>query len=155
MNKVMLTGRLVKDPESKTTSSGKKVVSFSIAVNDGKSKEGTELVSYFNLNAWERLADVVESYAKKGTKVLVMGRLQNRSWDKPDGTKGYATDITVSELELLSSKSEMDNMGSGGGSNAGGYSQAPSAPKKDNSKQQDDDSLPEIDIEAINVQMPF
>jgi single-strand DNA-binding protein len=154
MNKVMLTGRLVKDPESKTTTSGKKVVSFSIAVNDGKSKEGTELVSYFNLNAWERLADIVESYAKKGTKVLVMGRLQNRSWDKPDGTKGYATDITVSELELLSSKSEMDNMGSGGG-NAGGYTPAPAAPKKDNSRQQDDDALPEIDIESINVQMPF
>lgn len=153
MNKVIMIGRLTKEPEVRVTQTGKKVASFSIAINEGKSAQGNELVSYFNLNAWERTADIVENYAKKGTKVAVVGRLQNRSWDKPDGTKGYATDIVVSELELLSSRAE--ETGSYG-NNESDTSSAP-ATKTTKAKKQDgeEEKLPEIDIDSMNVQMPF
>ena len=161
MNKVILIGRLVKDPEAKMTTTGKKVVSFSLAMNEGKSKDGADLVSYFNCSAWERTAEIVENYARKGTKICVVGRLQNRSWDKPDGTKGYATDIIASEIELLSARGET---GESGGS--GGEYQAPAAPRstaapipaaKKPAKNDPvaDEALPEIDVDAMNVQMPF
>jgi single-strand DNA-binding protein len=109
MNKIILIGRLTKDPEIRVTQSSKKVASFSIAVNDGKDSNGQDITQFFNCNAWEKLAEIIESYIKKGTKVAVIGRLQNRSWDKPDGTKGYATDINVRELEILTSKAEAQN----------------------------------------------
>lgn len=148
MNKVFLIGRLTKDPESRVTSSGKKVVSFSMAINEGKSREGSELVSYFNVTAWEKLGEIVENYARKGTKVSVVGRLQNRSWDKPDGTKGYATDIVAQEMELLSGRGETDS--------SGAPEQQPAKPAtKSNKKDEPEDKLPEIDIDSMNIQMPF
>jgi len=161
MNKVFMIGRLTKDPETRVTQTGKKVTSFSIALNEGKGAQGNDLVSYFNCSAWEKTADVIENYARKGTKVAIVGRLQNRSWDKPDGTKGYATDIVVSELELLSGR---DNASEGEASAPGvPAATAPkpyTAPAGDTSaakakKKQDDDTLPEIDVDSMNVQMPF
>jgi single-strand DNA-binding protein len=149
MNKVMLIGNLTKDPEIKTTSTGKKVASFALAINDGKDQNGTEIVQYFNLNAWDKTADVIEKYVKKGHKIMASGRLKNRSWDKPDGTKGYATDITVSDIELLTSRTDAERINT----------QAPSTPttgSKSNSNDEDTSgSIPEIDIDSINVQMPF
>ena len=147
MNKVMLIGNLTKDPEIKTTSTGKKVASFALAINDGKDQNGADIVQYFNLNAWDKTADVIEKYVKKGHKIMASGRLKNRSWDKPDGTKGYATDITVSDIELLTSKNDAERINS----------QAPSTSAASTSKQNDDmsGSVPEIDIDSINVQMPF
>lgn len=130
MNKVFLIGRLTKDAEIRVTQTGKKVASFSIAVNEGKNQQGQEIAQFFNLSAWEKTAEIIELYVKKGTKIAIVGRLQNRSWDKPDGTKGYATDITVSEMEILSTKSETE--------------QPKASPE-----------LPEVDIESLNVKMPF
>lgn len=104
MNKITLIGRLTSEPTIKTTSTGKKVATFSLAVSDGKDQSGTNLTQYFNCTAWDKKADVVEQYVQKGNQLAIVGKLQNRVWDKPDGTKGYATDILVSELEMLSSK---------------------------------------------------
>jgi single-strand DNA-binding protein len=154
MNKVFLIGNLTKDPEIRVTGTGKKVASFSVAVNEGKDSNGQEIVQYFNLTAWEKLAEIIEQYIKKGTKVAAIGRLQNRSWDKPDGTKGYATDVLVRELEILSSKADSERM-------AAAQPQADSTPKpatKTPSKSDDSDGnteIPEIDVDSINVQMPF
>jgi single-strand DNA-binding protein len=152
MNKVFLIGRLVKDPEIRTTSTGKKVASFSLAISDGKDANGQEITQFFNGSAWERLAEIIESYVKKGTKVAIFGSLKNRSWDKPDGTKGYATDILAREMEILSSKNESSDTGSAptASSSSNSTSKAP-APKDE--KEHDD--LPEIDINDINIQMPF
>ena len=147
MNKVMLIGNLTKDPEIKTTTTGKKVASFALAINDGKDQNGADVVQYFNLNAWDKTADVIEKYVKKGHKIMASGRLKNRSWDKPDGTKGYATDITVSDIELLTSRADADRINT----------QAPSTPSTSSKSSNDDNggSVPEIDIDSINVQMPF
>ena len=152
MNKVFLIGRLVKDPEIKTTSTGKKVASFSIAISDGKDQNGQEITQYFNGSAWERLAEIIEQYVKKGTKVAILGSLKNRSWDKSDGTKGYATDILAREMEILSSRSE--SQGESGDMGPAPRTTAPSAtaPTKDTKI---NDDLPEIDINDINIQMPF
>ena len=147
MNKVFLIGRLTKDPEIRVTPNGKKVASFTIAINEGKDADGQELTQFFNCSAWERLAEVIEAYVPKGTKVAIIGNLRNRSWDKPDGTKGYATDILVREMEILSSKTEIDN-----------FKQAdtnPSQPDSKKANQNPEDDLPEIDVEQLNVQMPF
>ncbi len=151
MNKVILVGRLTKDPETRMTQTGKKVASFSIAVDDGKDTSGAKISQYFNCSAWDSQADIIELYVKKGHRIAVIGKLQNRSWDKADGTKGYATDIAVRELELLTSKAEADSMPSSD-------SPATSAPKtsapKPSSKDEEE-QLPEIDVDSINVQMPF
>lgn len=158
MNKVFLIGRLTKDPEIRLTSTGKKVASFAIAVNEGKDSNGQDLVQYFNMSAWEKLADILEQYVKKGSKVAVIGRLQNRSWDKPDGTKGYATDVSVKELEILSSRSETSEYSAPNNSESAPNSQdeeAAGSDKKAKSKKEPEAELPEIDVDSINVQMPF
>lgn len=152
MNKVFLIGRLVKDPEIRTTTTGKKVASFSLAISDGKDQNGQEITQFFNGSAWERLAEVIEMYVKKGTKIAVFGSLKNRSWDKQDGTKGYATDILAREMEILSSKNESSS------------DSLPTSPSSDDSsmstpkkakEEKVNDELPEIDINDINIQMPF
>jgi len=150
MNKVFLVGRLTKDPEIRVTPNGKKVASFAIAINEGKDADGQELVQFFNCSAWERLAEIIEAYVPKGTKVAIVGSLRNRSWDKPDGTKGYATEILVREMEILSSKAEIDKQAE---TNASQASQ--SETKKINQNPSPEDDLPEIDVEQLNVQMPF
>lgn len=157
MNKVFVIGRLTKDPEIRTTSTGKKVANFSIAVNEGKDQSGNDRVQYFNLSAWDRLAEILEKYVKKGTRVACVGSLQNRSWDKPDGTKGYATDISAREVEILSSRAESEAMAQAGG---GASSAAPSAPSGGNSTpsapaEPPKQELPEINVDDINIQMPF
>lgn len=161
MNKVIVIGRLTKDPEIRTTSTGKKVANFSIAVNEGKDMNGNDRVQYFNLSAWEKLAGILESYVKKGTRVACVGSLQNRSWDKPDGTKGYATDISCRELEILSSRSESEAMAGASGGQAA-PSSTPSAPAPSGPGDQTpppspkkDEVLPEINVDDINIQMPF
>ena len=147
MNRITLIGRLTADPEIRVTQSGKKVASIRMAVNDGKSKDGTELVQYFNLTAWEKLAEIFESYVKKGHRVAVNGRLQNRTWDKPDGTKGYATDVVVIDMEMLTSRAEAQTINSQEA--AGGGEAAKPAAKPPEEK------LPEIDVDSLNVDMPF
>jgi single-strand DNA-binding protein len=160
MNKVFLIGNLTKDPEIRVTSNGKKVASFSVAVNEGKDMNGQEIVQYFNMSAWEKLAEIIEQYVKKGVKVAVVGRLQNRSWDKPDGTKGYATDVAVRELEILSSKADSERLAAAqtqGGESTGsasGYAK-PAAPKPQTNDDESGGGIPEIDVDSMNVQMPF
>ena len=145
----MLIGNLVKDPESKVTTGGKTLVSFSMAINDGKDANGQEQVQYYNLTAWEKTGEIIAKYSKKGHKLFVSGKLRNRSWDKPDGTKGYATDIIVSELELLTSKSDADRIAT-----TAGPSDSSPTPST-SSKSSKADPVPEIDISSIDVSMPF
>lgn len=152
MNKVILVGRLTKDPEIKVTQSGKKLASFSIAVDDGKDSNGQKITQYINCTAWDKTAEILENYVKKGHRVGVVGRLQNRTWDKPDGSKGYATDISVRELELLTSKSEADAISA---SNPVSENSSTGTQNNSSPNPKPEDELPEIDVDNINVQMPF
>lgn len=103
MNKVVLIGRLTKDPELRTTSGGVSAANFSLAVNRNfKNKEGEIEADFFNVTVWRRQAENVSKYCTKGSQVCVEGRLQNRSYEAQDGTKRYVTDVVADSVEFLS-----------------------------------------------------
>lgn len=103
MNKVMLIGNLTKDPEINTTSSGVSVCSFSIAVSRRYTNgDGERETDFFNIVVWRQSAENCHKYLKKGSKVGIMGSIQNRSYTAADGSKRYTTDIVAEEVEFLS-----------------------------------------------------
>ena len=105
-NKVILGGRLTTAPELKQTQSGVSVCSFSIAVNR-RAKAGEERVAdFFNVTAWRATAEFVYKYFTKGSSILVVGTLQNRSWTDQNGVKHYATDVIADEVTFVDSRSE-------------------------------------------------
>lgn len=104
MNKVVLMGRIARDPDVRTTQSGKNVARMTIAVDRRKKVEGQPSADFLNLVAWERLADFCKNYLRKGTKILVEGKLQSRSYEASDGSKRYVTEIAVSDIEFCESK---------------------------------------------------
>lgn len=109
VNKVIIIGRLGRDPEMKYTSSGTAVVNFSLATNHYmKDKDGnnSEQTDWHNVVAFGRTAEVAGEYLSKGRLVYVEGRLQTRSWDDQNGQKKYKTEIVCSSLQLLGSKGE-------------------------------------------------
>ena len=101
INHVTLIGNLGNAPELKTTSNGKQVAKFSIAVNEKRG--GADKTDWFNITAWEKTAEACAKYLVKGSKVCVQGRLQTGSYEK-DGIKRYTTDIIATQVEFLSSK---------------------------------------------------
>ena len=123
VNKVILIGNLGKDPEIKYTSSGTQVAKFSIATNEGykdKSGQWQERTEWHNIVAWQRLAEIVGEYVKKGSKIYVEGRLQTSSWDdKETGQKKYKTEIVANDLVLLGGRGEGAPEGGGGGYSRG------------------------------------
>jgi single-strand DNA-binding protein len=108
LNKVMLMGRLTKDPEMRYTPSGQPVTSFSIATNrysSGADGERKEFTDYHNIVAWNigkrNLAQQVADFLHKGSLVYVEGRLQTRSWDGQDGVKRRATEVVANDVQFL------------------------------------------------------
>ncbi len=107
MNKVLLTGRLTKDPELRTTGSGLAVASFSLAVTRTfRNKDGNYDADFFNVSVFGKQAANVSKYCFKGSQVGVEGRLQSRSYDAQDGTKRYVTDVIADRVEFLGSKKD-------------------------------------------------
>ena len=104
MNKVYLIGNLTRDPEVSETSNGTALCRFSIAVNRSYTDEdGEKIADYFNITTWRGQAETCGKYLKKGSKVAIIGSLQNRSYDDKDGNRRTVTDIVASEIEFLSS----------------------------------------------------
>jgi len=123
VNKVFLLGNVGKDPEIRATAGGMTIASFTLATADrrkdaqGNWQDSTE---WHNLVAFQRTAEIVRDYVKKGTQLFVEGKIQTRSWDdKESGQKKYRTEILVNELSLLGKP--------GGGSGEGGYSKSSTA----------------------------
>ena len=107
MNKVFLIGNLTRDPELSTTNSGISVCRISIAVSRRfANADGSRETDFFNVVAWRAIAENCAKYLKKGSKIAVMGSIQNRSYEGNDGNKHYTTDITAEEIEFLSTKGE-------------------------------------------------
>jgi single-strand DNA-binding protein len=103
LNKAIIIGNLTKDPEIKSLPSGVKVASFSVATNRvWKDKNGVkqENVDYHNVVVFGRQADIVGQYMKKGSSILVEGRLQTRSWDDASGSKKYRTEIIADRIQF-------------------------------------------------------
>ncbi|MBT7553215.1 single-stranded DNA-binding protein [bacterium] len=149
LNKAMVIGNIVRDPEMRTTPSGQNVTSFSIATNlvwKDQSGQKQEKVEFHNLVAWRRLAEIAGQYLKKGSKVYAEGRLQTRSWDDPNGVKRYRTEIVVENMIMLDRAG--DNAGGGNdyaqpAPNSDASQPAPSAPAAASSDEE------EISVEDI------
>lgn len=106
INRVVLVGRLVKDPDLRYTQSGSSVASFSIANNRTyvSSGEKKEIVSYFNCVAWGKLGEIIVQYSKKGHRIGIEGRLQQRSWEDQNGNKRSTVEIIVENFQFLTPK---------------------------------------------------
>ena len=108
INRVMLIGRMVRDPELKYTQGGSSVTNFSIANNRSYTVSGEkkEMVSFFNCVAWAKTGEVIAQYCKKGQRIAIEGRLQQRSWDDQSGNKRSTVEIVVENFQFLSGKDE-------------------------------------------------
>lgn len=104
LNKVMIIGRLGRDPEMRYTPSGRPVTTFSVATsrswNTGEGERRTE-TEWFNVVAWGSLAEICKQYLNKGQQVYVEGRLQTRYWDDAEGNKHFSTEIVANEMIML------------------------------------------------------
>lgn len=103
MNKVILLGRLTRDPELRTTPSGVSVCSFSVAVNRRFAREGQQTADFINCVAWRQTAEFISKYFTKGRMIGVVGSLTTGRYEK-DGQTHYTTDVTVDEAYFADSK---------------------------------------------------
>lgn len=114
MNKVILVGRLTRDPELRTTPTGMAVTRFSIAVSQNyTNKNGERGADFINCVAWGRQADNIAKYCRKGSLVSAEGRISNSSYTAQDGTKRYTTDVVCETVNFLS-RGNGDNNATGG-----------------------------------------
>ena len=153
LNKVFIFGNLTRDPELRSLPSGNAVVNFSLATNrvwkdkDGNKQENTE---FHNIVIFGRQAETAAQYLKKGSSLLVEGRLQTRSWDDNAGAKRYRTEIIVDRFQF-------GPRAGGSGGVDGGFS-APSAPDKSGQQQPPRENLETIEYpeeESKPEDIPF
>jgi len=144
VNQVILMGRLTRDPEQRTTSTGKIIVSFSVAVDRGGQDDAAD---FFNINAWEKLGELVMQYLSKGRRVLVQGRLRQDRWDdKETGKKQSRVEVTATDVTFLDGPSD------GAGSNRSDSSDDSST----KAKKTKDVVIEDIDDKPIDLsEIPF
>ncbi|HEX3071071.1 MAG TPA: single-stranded DNA-binding protein [Thermoanaerobaculia bacterium] len=140
VNRVILVGRLGKDPEMRSIPSGTSVTKFSLATDErftDKSGEKQERTEWHNIEAWGKLGEICGQYLRKGRLVYIEGSIRTESWDdKESGQKKYKTKIVATDMKMLEKKGDDE----GGGGYTGARKQAPTssgAPQMD-----DDDEVP-------------
>jgi len=146
INQVILLGRLTRDPEQRTTSTGKTIASFSIAVDRGGESDSAD---FFDVTAWEKLGELVIQYLAKGRRVLVQGRLRQDSWDdKETGKKRSRIEVTATDVTFLDGPSD------GAASGPSNYSNSPNA--SSSNKKSNDVVIEDIDDKPIDLsEIPF
>lgn len=153
LNKAILIGNLTRDPELRSLPSGIKVCSFSMATNRvWKDKNGArqESADYHNVVVFGRQAETVAQYMKKGSSILVEGRMQTRSWDdKTSGEKKYRTEVIADRTQFGPRGDNGGGKSAAGGASAGGGNSSPKA----NSEELDAIEYPEEDINPEDI--PF
>jgi single-strand DNA-binding protein len=143
MNKVILMGRLTKDPDLRFTSGNNTAVaSFTIAVNRRLAKEGQPQADFINIVAWGKTAEFVAKYFSKGQQVAVVGRLQTRTWDDNDGKRHYVTEVVADETYFADSKRGSSDTSAAGGFAPKTYSDTPIASGDGFYPMDEDDELP-------------
>jgi len=154
MNKVILMGRLTRDPEVRQTTGGISVTRFSIAVNRRFAREGGQEADFINCVAWRESGERIAKYFRKGSMIAVVGSIQTRSWDGQDGKRQYATEVVVDEWEFTGSKAE-----TGSGEFSAPYSQpqtAPQAPKAEEPAPFDDfEAMGFAPMDGAGDDLPF
>ncbi len=145
LNKAQIIGNAGKDAELRYTNTGKGVAQFTVATSDSwKDQSGTlqEKTIWHNVVAWDKLGEICANYVKKGTKVYIEGRIENRSYEDKDGVKKYTSEIVATNMILLSG-----NPGSGGGDRPGSYGQSAPVERGAAVVQSDfDQSIPDADL---------
>ena len=145
-NKVILVGRLTRDPEIKYTPQGTQLAKFGLAVNRTFNKN--DETDFFNIVAWQKLAEICGNYLKKGSLVLIEGEIQTRKYETQDGQKRTAFEIVARNMQMLGGRGEEG----GGSSYQGSESSAPSKKAPD----VEELSIDEIDIDEFDAEdMPF
>lgn len=153
LNKAMIIGRLTRDPELRTTTSGMNVCNMGVATgysyNNKQTGQKVEQTEFHNVVLFGKLGEIAAQYLKKGTQVYIEGRIQTRSWDAQDGTKKNRTEIVADNMIMLSKPS-------GTGSGPASAPSSPASPRRDEPVS-DAEELPTIQAEeAVNVDdIPF
>lgn len=162
-NQVILVGNMARDPELRTIPSGQSVASFAVATNrtwQDQSGETQSQADFHNIVAWGKLAELAAQYLAKGRKVMVVGRLQTRSWEGEDGKKNYRTEVIANDISFLdrpgeasdqgfaSSEPATASTGSSGSSSSKGSKKATGAAKKDE-KIEIEDLGDDVDLSEI------
>lgn len=148
VNKAILVGNVGKDPEVKFLPSGSPVANFGLATSErfkDKAGELQERTEWHNIVAYQRTAEIIRDYVKKGSKLYIEGRIQTRSWDDQSGKKQYRTEIVVNDLVLLSGRGE--------GGESGGYSRGGSNSYDQRQPAQSDDLVQSTEITDDDI--PF
>ncbi len=143
MNKAILIGRLTRDPELRTTPTGRNVCQFSVAVNRTYTNaNGEREADFINCVVWDKQAENLVRYQKKGNQIAVEGRIQTRNYDDANGKKVYVTEVLVNSINFLDAK----------GNNSGGsFNNLPEPPMQEN-----DSSEVEVPTETVSVEKdPF
>ena len=112
INKVILVGRITKDPALRKTQNGTSVVSFTLACNRRVPSQGQD-ADFINCVAWNKTADFMAQYVRKGALLGIEGRIQTRSYDDKDGKRVYVTEVVANSVQLLESKKQAENGVSG------------------------------------------
>lgn len=111
MNRAMLIGRLTKEPELRATGSGISVCTFTLAVERRFKQEGQQQADFIPIVVWRAQAENCAKYLHKGSQAAVCGSVQTRSYDAPDGSKRYVTEIVADEVQFLGKSDSGDNDG--------------------------------------------
>ena len=109
LNNVILMGRLVADPEIRTTSTNKSVANFRIAVDRGYSKGEDKKADFITIVAWENTADFISKYFNKGSMIALRGEIQTRSYEDSNGNKRIAFEVLAREVSFCGGKNEGNN----------------------------------------------
>lgn len=160
-NQVILVGNMARDPELRNTQTGRSVASFAVATNrtwQDQNGDTQEQADFHNIVAWEKLAELADQYLSKGRRVMIVGRLQTRSWEGEDGKKNYRTEVVASEINFL------DRPGGDGGEEESATPAKDSKSKKDSSAKksgdkasdkQDDVQIEDLDDNVDLSEVPF
>ena len=106
INRVVLIGRLVRDPELRKTQNGTSVCSFTVAVNRRQNQDGTQEADFIQCVAWNKLADNIQLYQRKGNQIGVEGRISTRSYDNQQGQRVYVTEVVAENVEFLTPRND-------------------------------------------------
>jgi len=159
-NKVVLMGNLTRDPELRSIPSGQQVASFSLAVNrtwKNASGEQQEAVDYIDCNAWGKPGEIITQYMKKGSAILVSGRLQQRQWEQ-EGQKRSKVEIVVEDFNFVGGNDSGSSNSGGGGNyqNNSSNSNSSSAPAAKSAEKKDAPKVEDLGNEPINLDdIPF
>lgn len=120
INRVVLIGRLTRDPELRKTQNGTSVCSFTLAVNRRQNQDGTQDADFINCVAWNKLADNIQLYQKKGNQLGVDGRINTRSYDNQQGQKVYVTEVVAENVQFLTPRNDFNKQNALGVTNTYG-----------------------------------